>query len=491
MLSMHFTRKSLQLSKLVFINRVTLLPAKANLSHFYTPNVFIPDGKVRSLFGYLKTFYARAFSEQKTFNEISGKMDSEISNNSNAVAVREGQESSDEEGGIFLSPLFEEKLRYEVKDDGGTKVLIRNPEKRKLSTKRTDNQEKKIKLPRPNYFLGVQVDNPQIAKTIQEMQEGIVKAKPLLKKAMIPLPTLHITLLVMHLATEDEVEKASAALETVVNEVNKELGDKPLLLDFYGLSTFNNQVLYVGIKNEDGVKRLEMISDILTKSMQTVTEINEEKGFQPHLTILKLSKAPVLRKKGLSKLKWPWYSEQAKIDVGSQEVKSIQLLSMMKPKDEKGYYYCAKDVKIKLSGSPLSKRTAFHEELIAKKEEVRRSIRTASLSKLEEINATLQCETLVRIDSPTGSITTVTENATQPSSACEETVSTVMAQPNVAELPEVGRTLQTPAATTVSPVPSVQVVQDEIGERQRLLHSTDHATENTSCVNCCYICAIC
>ena len=39
------------------------------------------------------------------------------------------------------------------------------------------------------------------------MQEVIIKQKPALKSAMIPLPTIHLTVMVMHLDGEEDIQK--------------------------------------------------------------------------------------------------------------------------------------------------------------------------------------------------------------------------------------------------------------------------------------------
>ena len=110
-------------------------------------------------------------------------------------------------------------------------------------------------------------------------------------------------------------------------------------------------------------------------------ESTDEKGFKPHITLLKLSKAPKLRWKGLSlimltclfevhvmqapctnsivlayafvmifsaiymlcagvkKVSPSLYERYSKRHFGVQTVMSLQLCSMMKPKDEAGYYH--------------------------------------------------------------------------------------------------------------------------------------------------------
>ncbi len=96
-----------------------------------------------------------------------------------------------------------------------------------------------------------------------------------------------------------------------------------------------------------------------------------EKGFKPHITAMKLSRAPILRKKGVCLIPLGWlstpvaqtrntpnrawthcllcaagikkicsthYAEFAEKQFGTQVVERLQLCAMMGPKDENGYY---------------------------------------------------------------------------------------------------------------------------------------------------------
>lgn len=46
----------------------------------------------------------------------------------------------------------------------------------------------------------------QISSGVSEVQEAVLQQEPRLAKAMIAVPTLHITLLVTHLAGQEQVD---------------------------------------------------------------------------------------------------------------------------------------------------------------------------------------------------------------------------------------------------------------------------------------------
>lgn len=54
--------------------------------------------------------------------------------------------------------------------------------------------------------LKVNLSKRQISSAVMEVQEVILQQEPRLAKAMIPVPTLHITLLVTHLANQEQVD---------------------------------------------------------------------------------------------------------------------------------------------------------------------------------------------------------------------------------------------------------------------------------------------
>lgn len=72
-------------------------------------------------------------------------------------------------------------------------------------------------------------------------------------------------------------------------------------------------------------------------------EIIDKKKFNPHVTILKLSKDPKLWKKGIKHVDSSLYNEFKDEHFGTEIVKSLQLLDMRR-KDNNGYYYCCKEV---------------------------------------------------------------------------------------------------------------------------------------------------
>lgn len=55
-------------------------------------------------------------------------------------------------------------------------------------------------------FLNVSVYVYQIKQGVEEVQAEVLKKDPRLSRALIPVGTLHITMLVTHLATQEQID---------------------------------------------------------------------------------------------------------------------------------------------------------------------------------------------------------------------------------------------------------------------------------------------
>ena len=63
----------------------------------------------------------------------------------------------------------------------------------------------------------------------------------------------------------------------------------------------------------------------------------DRRPFNPHLTIAKVTNSQTGGPRGIAK---EAYLEYRDAELGSEEVRGLELLSMVEPADEDGYYYC-------------------------------------------------------------------------------------------------------------------------------------------------------
>ncbi|KFU96591.1 A-kinase anchor protein 7 isoform gamma, partial [Chaetura pelagica] len=180
----------------------------------------------------------------------------------------------------------------------------------------------------------------QILDRIEDVQELIFTKEPDLLRALLPVQTMHLTIIVAHLRTEEEIKKAVLALKQSKTKIEAILQGKDLKMTFHGIGQFNNQVIYVKMLEEDQ-KTLNRIAEAVEECFVEMNlDISGSKDFKPHLTFLKLSKAPRLKRRGFRKICSDLYKEYEDSYFGTEVFSQIDLCAMRKKKQESGYYYC-------------------------------------------------------------------------------------------------------------------------------------------------------
>uniref|UniRef100_A0A8C3I1G0 A-kinase anchoring protein 7 n=1 Tax=Chrysemys picta bellii TaxID=8478 RepID=A0A8C3I1G0_CHRPI len=221
--------------------------------------------------------------------------------------------------------------------------------RRKRTTRRKteeDDQTKKKKQDQPNYFISLPITNPEITRGIQAVQDIVVQKDHRLSQAMIRYGSLHVTLLVMHLSNEEEVGTAVRALLESKDAVEELLQGKHLDLSFQGIDDFRNQVVFVKFAASHHTAALTEISETMKKIFQEKGILaGENRAFKPHLTFMKLSKSPELRKQ-VKKIDPHLYENFKSHYFGDETLYRLDLCSMLKKKQPNGYYHCESSITV-------------------------------------------------------------------------------------------------------------------------------------------------
>ncbi|XP_031559467.1 uncharacterized protein LOC116295700 [Actinia tenebrosa] len=223
-------------------------------------------------------------------------------------------------------------------------------ERKKIKKQREENESKDEsdhelipKKTRPNYFVAVRVSNPTIHSSVKVIQDSMVNFDKLLQPALIPISTLHITLMVMHLQTE-EVEKAVEVLKSCERDF-KDLFDESLSMTFEELAHFRNEVVFGKMNNEEEVEKLKLLATVVRNNYEKNGILStDDRPFTPHLTITKLSRMQKKRKRKLKKIPPESYTSWLDCELGKETVSEVLLCSMNHEKDEEGFYHCAGSV---------------------------------------------------------------------------------------------------------------------------------------------------
>ncbi|XP_069570558.1 A-kinase anchor protein 7-like isoform X4 [Brachyistius frenatus] len=238
-----------------------------------------------------------------------------------------------------------ERKRKRKRGDGGGRVD---------SEEDGDKKKKKKESQRPNYFVSIPITNTQIGAAVTEVQEAVLQQEPRLAKAMIPVPTLHITLLVTHLANQEQVDLAAAMLAQVEPSLAELLGGRDLVLPFSGISHFRKEVVFVGLAAGQHRHTLDSLAELLRCRFEEQGLLQGDcRGFEPHLTIMKLSRASKLRSQGIKRVDSALFSNYTNKFFGDQTVERVDLCSMLKKKQQDGYYHTETSLQLDLVQSPL------------------------------------------------------------------------------------------------------------------------------------------
>uniref|UniRef100_A0A8C6RRE2 A-kinase anchor protein 18 n=2 Tax=Nannospalax galili TaxID=1026970 RepID=A0A8C6RRE2_NANGA len=193
----------------------------------------------------------------------------------------------------------------------------------------------------PNYFLSIPITNKKITGRIKILQNAILQQDQRLSQAMVRDGSFHITLLVMQLLNEDEVNIGIDSLLELKPFIEEILKGKQLTLPFQGIGTFGSQVGFVKLAEGDHIDPLLEIAEMAKKTFQEKGILaGDSRGFKPHLTFMKLSKAPALRKIGVKKIEPELYEQFINHRFGEEILYRIDLCSMLKKKRSDGYYHC-------------------------------------------------------------------------------------------------------------------------------------------------------
>ncbi|XP_036901632.1 A-kinase anchoring protein 7 isoform X4 [Sturnira hondurensis] len=290
------------------------------------------------------------------------------------------KEISEEFEANTMDPLVDMPFAtINIKDDCGlTDVpqidLEKGEESKWISKDQIKKRKKKHKDYQPNYFLSIPITNKEITRGIKILQNAIIQQDKRLAKAMTSHGSFHITLLVMQLLNEDEVNIGIDALLELQPLIEEILQGRHLTLPFQGIDTFGNQVGFVKLAEGD---HLNPLLEIAEAAKQTFRErgilAGESRSFKPHLTFMKLSKVPWLRKMGVKKIDPKFYEKFISHRFGEEMVHRIDLCSMLKKKRSNGYYHCESSIVIgkRRIGIRDLLKEALHQERMVLKSKVK------------------------------------------------------------------------------------------------------------------------
>ena len=177
------------------------------------------------------------------------------------------------------------------------------------------------------------------------LQKNIIEKNSTLTKALIKQSSFHLTLKVLHLKINSEVEQVKNAFVKAIEKYERDFTNEKLYLDCQGIGDFFEQIIYAKLENENVVKtRLNpIIEEITNEITKRGIQLANQENWKPHLTLEDIRKVNKLRKES-QKLHPSLSSNFKNMRFGRELVKSIQLLSIFGPKSKENYYEIISEV---------------------------------------------------------------------------------------------------------------------------------------------------
>ncbi|XP_069866189.1 A-kinase anchoring protein 7 isoform X2 [Dipodomys merriami] len=273
-------------------------------------------------------------------------------NSNNCENVARKEEISEELEASSVDSLVNMPLAtIDIRDNSeitdASPINSKSKENEQIKSEQEKKRKRKLKDYQPNYFLSIPITSKEIIGGIKILQKAIIQQDKRLSKAMSGDGSFHITLLVMQLLNEDEINIGIDALWELKPYIEEILQGRRLTLPFQGIDTFRSQVGFVKLEEGDHINPLLEIAETAKKTFQEKGILaGENRSFKPHLTFMKLSKAPVLRRNGVKKIDPELYEKFINCRFGEEVLHRIDLCSMQKKKRSDGYYHCESSIVI-------------------------------------------------------------------------------------------------------------------------------------------------
>uniref|UniRef100_A0A383VL78 A-kinase anchor protein 7-like phosphoesterase domain-containing protein n=1 Tax=Tetradesmus obliquus TaxID=3088 RepID=A0A383VL78_TETOB len=203
--------------------------------------------------------------------------------------------------------------------------------------------------PRPTHFVALQVSHcPQVRQAIAAVQAGLVAAEPALEACLLEPATAHLTIMVLNLPKQEQLDAAAAALAELGPVLQAQALLAPLQLQLQGLSHFRHQVLYIDFAPGPALDSLMQLAAAATQHLKAAAggslAVDEGgRGFTPHVSVAKTSRLIGKRRKGrlpkIPEAAWAAAQQQEAVRCIPVTVTEIQICSMQGRKA--GQYYRA------------------------------------------------------------------------------------------------------------------------------------------------------
>jgi 2'-5' RNA ligase/predicted kinase/uncharacterized protein (UPF0248 family) len=188
---------------------------------------------------------------------------------------------------------------------------------------------------RPTHFICIRVTNEEIRSNVQHIQTNVISHSPHLADGCLPLTALHVSVCMVRLDTNSQIETA----KTVLENANKHLVQflpRCTELVFSGVDHFHNRLIYAKVLPDAGLTKFSSFLIERFRRAGLKTPGNHSK-FTPHMTLVKMSR-PMQHATHTNMIDHTAYSQFQDTHIGRQHIDGIHLCSMTESKQDDGFY---------------------------------------------------------------------------------------------------------------------------------------------------------
>ena len=230
-----------------------------------------------------------------------------------------------------------------VSDGCGLELMANELEDERPLAHRHGNQ------PRPTHFVCLRINDEEVKARVQKVIDHVTKLNPQLAEGIIKPTSLHVTVCMIQLSTDEQIETAKRVFNACQLRFLTVLPDC-VKMEFTGVDNFRERLIYVKVKPLPGLSKLfsHLIEQFQLAGLKTPGNHEE---YTPHITLLRLSR-PLQRQLDTKLINPECYRPFLVKDLGKQTISSLHLCSMHAPAQSDGFYLKYATITNSLLGLP-------------------------------------------------------------------------------------------------------------------------------------------
>ena len=204
---------------------------------------------------------------------------------------------------------------------------------------------------RPTHFVCLHINDQEVVDEVKKVVSHVTGLNPQLKEGLINIPALHVTLCMVRLTSDEQIQKAKTVLQAARLQFISLLPSCTQLA-FTGVDNFRERLIYVKMKEEPSLAKF--VSHLMEQfQLAGLKTPGNHEEYTPHITIVKLSR-PMQRELQTDIINPACYQPYLSHSLGQQPVSSVHLCSMHAPAQEDGFYLRYSTLSNSLLGLPES-----------------------------------------------------------------------------------------------------------------------------------------